>query len=1140
MCLAPFILSLPPPHSQPTSGLDGATAFDVIKTMHDSAKQSRGAFSVLLSIHQPSTRLLSLFDHILLLGNNGSIFFGTVPEAIQHFNSIGFQIPQDTNPVDYSLLVSDDSFNRMNGSNEIKFAQKYASSELGKKVNEMVSKSIVTASQPDTDGKYEKDDVSFLRQYSTLVKRGFMLVMRDPTLYYLQIVMHIVYGLLIGLTFMNVDAIIGPEINYVAGSILWCLMLNMYVHVFKIFFLVTHNQRFRHERANGSYRVLPHFFAELTVTAISHVLFIPGVLIAFALIGLPTKSQGFFILVSYFVGLASESMLYFITKFTNNAAVAVVAAQAVLVLITVFGGGVYLPLDDIGFWNWFAQIAISTQGSKANTLNVYEHIDFVCGPQAQIIRDGGGAGTCLFDALEFPCDAFDDGDQICLVKGLTVADVKNGISGDHWEYFGYLVLLFVGFRLLVLALSYYPREHISALIKARVYVNITRKICNPASELQKASTGLSPENNGDTDPTRIQKGNEQQMVHADNTLDDLEDSESRLHLSENVLTEELSESPMHKKQSSFVQRDQFYLRFSDVVVTLPKTGKVLIDHVTAYATSGRVLALMGPSGAGKTTLLNALSGRATYAEVNGDIQLRNRPLTAEDLDYVPQFNSLNEFFTVRELLAYMAELCTLGDDVDKDLRVSGLLAVLGLSHRADTVIRHLSGGEKKRVSVGMGIITQPPVLYLDEPTTGLDSSAAYMVVKYIAHVAKFTDTIVILTIHQPSKIVFELLEDMILLENGRLGYFGTRVDAQDYFKSLGVNCPHRANPADIYADLVHGNPPLEDKSSKKTWKDLYAQSNFVVPLPASEKDGIDNRESHGIQRPGLFKATMTLTTHLVITYWRDITVYWLRLLELIVVAVYVGTIFPTLSKSVESIGDISAALFFNQWCVLFAVVAAASAFVYERRIALQVMLNSGYSPAQYCFAQFCAPVPYQVVISFIFQAFFHYICFVHIDPSFGAYAYASLTTMGLLFIMEGIMLCVVEVVKNDMLATTFAMIVLGILFLFPGFFVATEDIVPGVRWLSYMMPSRYSLNGSLFSLFSGQSFENEYSPSGFTSGDDILGDFFDISSDYPMWGSWAGLLGYTLLFRLCHYACVKFTVFPYLKSGKISSSSPQE
>ncbi len=1102
--------------------------------MQESAKGSNGAFSVLLSIHQPSTRILSLFDHILLVGNGGGIFFGTVPEAIQHFSGIGYQVPNETNPIDHSLLISDEAFNQMNGGNKCNFVQEYASSKIVKKVNDKVTKSIATTNLSDRNGNgYEKEEVSFLRQYMTLARRGFMLVKRDPTLYYLQIVLHIVYGCIIGLTFMNLDAIIGPQINYLTGSLLWCLMLNMYVHVFKIFYIVTHNHRFHHERANGSYRVLSYWLAELTVTAVSHVLFIPGVIIAYSLIGLPRKALPFYILTSYFVGLASESMLSFITKFTKNAAVAVVAAQAVLVLITVFGGGVYMPLDDIGFWNWLAQIAITTQGSKALTLRVYEFIDFVCGPEAEV-RPSGTGGVCLYDALEFPCDAFYDGTN-CLVKGLTIADIKNGITGDYWAYFGYLVLLFVGFRLLVLILSYYPWECMSLFIKKRMANhNILEKISAKFGSRKTKPVSTVLENDS------VHKL--EQTAHVDMEVSDFNDD-----LENNVqndtpanpirLDPENSSDNMMDEENSFERRDKCYLTFSDVLVSLPENGKVLIDNVTGYATSRRVLALMGPSGAGKTTLLNALSGRATYAKVEGKIKLGTRPLTAEDLDYVPQFNSLNEFFTVRELFSYMAELCTLGDKESKILRVSGLLRVLGLSDRADVEIRSLSGGEKKRVSVGMGIITQPPVLYLDEPTTGLDSSAAYVVVKYVVHVAKFTDTIVIMTIHQPSQQVFELLTDIMLLENGRLGYFGTRSDALHYFESLGVKRPARANPADMYADLVYSAPPLEDKSTNQTWKDLYLQSNYVVPMPDCGNGGC--RESDDVQKPAFYEASMALIMHLARTYWRDITVYWLRLLELIIVAVYVGTIFPTLSKSVESVGDVSAAIFFNQWCVLFAAIAAASAFVSERRIALQDFLNSAYGPAQYCFAQFCAAVPYNLVISFIFQAVFHYICFVNIDPSFEAYAYSSLTTMGLLFIMEGIMLCVVEVMRNDMLATTFAMVVLGMLFLYPGFFVATEDIVPGVRWLSYMMPTRYSLNGSLFSLFSGKELEDPFSPTGFTSGDDILRIFFNIPSDYPMWGSWAGLLAYTLLFRLSHYACVKFTVAPYLKSGKISASSSQ-
>ncbi|CAM9496564.1 unnamed protein product, partial [Discosporangium mesarthrocarpum] len=176
--------------------------------------------------------------------------------------------------------------------------------------------------------------------------------------------------------------------------------------------------------------------------------------------------------------------------------------------------------------------------------------------------------------------------------------------------------------------------------------------------------------------------------------------------------------------------------------------KVLIDRVTGRASSWHVLALMGPSGAGKTTLLNALSGRAVYAEVEGRITLDGVPLTPKDLNYVPQFDDLNEFFTPRELLTYISTLKQNMTPSDRRHRISELLSILGLIRKADHMVDSLSGGEKKRLSIGIGMVTEPKVLFLDEPTTGLDSAAAYAVVQYISKMARQTKVVCIMTIHQ--------------------------------------------------------------------------------------------------------------------------------------------------------------------------------------------------------------------------------------------------------------------------------------------------------------------------------------------------------------------------------------------------------
>jgi ABC-type multidrug transport system ATPase subunit len=114
---APSLLFL----DEPTSGLDASIAYDVLKSIKDIAKASKGKLSIMLSIHQPNLRLLELVDHIMILGGGAMSFFGTVSESIEHLSSIGFPPPDTCSPTDYFLQVSDRNFT---GYNEVNFAGK--------------------------------------------------------------------------------------------------------------------------------------------------------------------------------------------------------------------------------------------------------------------------------------------------------------------------------------------------------------------------------------------------------------------------------------------------------------------------------------------------------------------------------------------------------------------------------------------------------------------------------------------------------------------------------------------------------------------------------------------------------------------------------------------------------------------------------------------------------------------------------------------------------------------------------------------------------------------------------------------------------------------------------------------------------
>ena len=128
--------------------------------------------------------------------------------------------------------------------------------------------------------------------------------------------------------------------------------------------------------------------------------------------------------------------------------------------------------------------------------------------------------------------------------------------------------------------------------------------------------------------------------------------------------------------------------------------------------------------------------------------------------------------------------------------INHILDALCLTKRASAVISTLSGGEKKRLSIASELVSDPSVLLLDEPTTGLDSSIAYTIMNALKDIAQDNRTIVF-TIHQPSSQIFRLFDKLLLLADGRPAYFGAASSALAYFESFGLVSPPHYNPADF-------------------------------------------------------------------------------------------------------------------------------------------------------------------------------------------------------------------------------------------------------------------------------------------------------------------------------------------------------
>ena len=239
--------------------------------------------------------------------------------------------------------------------------------------------------------------------------------------------------------------------------------------------------------------------------------------------------------------------------------------------------------------------------------------------------------------------------------------------------------------------------------------------------------------------------------------------------------------------------------------------KQILKRVTGVFRPGTLSAIMGPSGCGKSTLLDVLADRKHDGETRGKVLVNGRTrgeFFSRVSSYVMQFDALFPYLTVREMLAYTAELRLGGTDVGAKRRaVERVIRSLDLGRVADTRIgggglAGISGGQARRVTVGLELVTRPRVLFLDEPTTGLDAFSSLQLVRTLRVLAN-TGRTVVATIHQPRPDIFDLFNTLLLMKSGEICYFGPVRGIRPYFLSIGIEVPPDASVADFVVDLTY-------------------------------------------------------------------------------------------------------------------------------------------------------------------------------------------------------------------------------------------------------------------------------------------------------------------------------------------------
>uniref|UniRef100_A0A1B6G7Z6 ABC transporter domain-containing protein n=1 Tax=Cuerna arida TaxID=1464854 RepID=A0A1B6G7Z6_9HEMI len=268
---------------------------------------------------------------------------------------------------------------------------------------------------------------------------------------------------------------------------------------------------------------------------------------------------------------------------------------------------------------------------------------------------------------------------------------------------------------------------------------------------------------------------------------------------------------LQETKQHLLKRPPVDIEFTDLTYAVPQGrngSKVILRSVSGLFKSGQLTAILGPSGAGKSTLLNVLAGYKS-GDASGSILINGEPRVLKVFHkmsrYIMQEDLLQPCLTVLESMLIAADL-KLGHTVRRRQKlemINEILELLRLTKCKKTLTSCLSGGERKRVSIALELVNNPPVIFLDEPTTGLDDMSSSQCISLLKNLAHGGRT-VICSIHTPSARLFSQFDNVYIVSDGQCMFQGLGEDIVPFLASLGLHCPKHYNPADFMIEVSSG------------------------------------------------------------------------------------------------------------------------------------------------------------------------------------------------------------------------------------------------------------------------------------------------------------------------------------------------
>jgi ATP-binding cassette subfamily G (WHITE) protein 2 (PDR) len=849
-----------------TRGLDSANALEFCRVLQTHARTWGTALVVLMS--QSPQAAYDMFDKVILLYEGRQIYFGDVRQARRYFIDLGFQSRDHQTDAEFLTSMTNprerivrDNFQGYVPRTPDEFAVAWRKSVECEAIMRDIDE-YENSSRTDLPRPASLCALSYTQQVYLCIWRSFKRLIAGPSLTLAALGGNFAMSLIIGSVFYNLEDT--TESFYSRGVLLFfATLMSAFSSALEI--LIMYEQRRIVEKHAGyvfyrpSAEAIASSISDLPYKIINAILFNSTL---YFMAHLRREPGAFFIffLFSFLLTMTMSVIFRAIASISKTLHQALVPAS-LFILAMVMYAGYAIPTDYmLGWARWINYVDPVAYGFEALMINEFSGREFLC---ALLVPPYGRLENSV-------CYAVGSESGQSSVSGDSYLVSAYGFEKTHlWRNFG-IIMGFIAcfFTFYIIATDYFPG------FGSNNNLSVYRYNYNPPE------AGNDPEDLGNT-------------VLVEEQFDEIDER-----------------GILEKQESILSWRDICY------EVKIKGEPMKILSQVDGFIKRGTLTALMGVSGAGKTTLFDVLADRVTTGVISGEKLRDGRPpgwAFQRRIGYAQQQDLHLETSTVREALIFSAMLRQPAHipSSDKIAYADKVINLLGMNDYADAVVgtpqRGLNIEQRKKLTIGVELAAKPDIVFLDEPTTGLDSQAAWSIV-HLLEKLKRNGLAILCTVHQPSASLFHHFDRLLLLNNhGEAVYFGPSETMIDYFERNGAEkYKSERNPAEWMLDVIGAERASHRKVDwPRTWRnspEIEIVHEEIKRLEASkpqESPMASKRDS----APPFWLQLWEVQKRTFQQHWRSPGYIYSKFTLCIITALFVGFSFFRAPNSIQGMQD---------------------------------------------------------------------------------------------------------------------------------------------------------------------------------------------------------------------------------------------